>query len=823
VDDLIGRLDEGLFADILAIDGDRSRPYEAIIAAQTADVAAVFIGGTLYYGHTENFDPSIALNEFCEPVSLCGVEQQICVKQSAGAANTNDGDDWARFTYQEHIDYLEEEISSKPGADGPFAYAYNLYPLFECTPTYSCALGNENISGLVSDADQDGDEFADAIDNCPAVFNPNQGDLDGDGRGDACDPCPWAELDCPCAAPAGSDRDGDGVEDELDNCPAASNADQADGDSDGRGDSCDACPEYANPGEAGCPASIYALKRGELPEESRFSVEGVVSAVLPNQGGFFLQIPEGDPNYEGPDYSGVYVYLGERGAPLAPSAGARVRVDGRYQIFFDQKQLSGVSAVEALGEGEALNPVPAVAADVATGGARAEALEGVWLTLGAVSVTSTTLESGPGDAPENNEFEVEGSLRVNDLFYRPEPPPSVGARIEGLRGILRFANGDFKLEPTGPADLLTGPPSVAAIRPAESAVRVGETLPVNGAGEALTLRLTSPARAGGLEVTLESSDPGRLQVGPVLVPEGSLEVPVMVEALEPGRVTLTASLPDGSMASAEVEILAADAGPSMMALNLEPSRLSVGAEGRATVTINLPALDGYSVTFSDPSGLLEVPPVLFFDAGAVSATAQISAGEASGTGQLRVSDGVVSATVNYEITDAPLGAALVINEIDYDQPGDDNAEFIELYNASGAAFPLAGVSLELINGSNQQVYESYALSNAGAELPAGGFLLIAPQAILAASGAALQLPLGGSIQNGGPDAIRLVDGAGAVIDALSYEGSVVGAVEGEGLPDELSDRGAESIGRCPDGADRDENSVDFSTMVPSPGQPNSCP
>ena len=58
--------------------------------------------------------------------------------------------------------------------------------------------------------DTDGDGVADAIDNCPSVPNPDQGNEDGDMYGDACDPCP------PYPDDIVTDSDGDGIDDHCD-------------------------------------------------------------------------------------------------------------------------------------------------------------------------------------------------------------------------------------------------------------------------------------------------------------------------------------------------------------------------------------------------------------------------------------------------------------------------------------------------------------------------------------------------------------------------------------------------------------------------------
>ncbi len=63
------------------------------------------------------------------------------------------------------------------------------------------------------DRDQDRDGVVDAVDNCPAVGNPDQGNEDNDAWGDSCDLCP------PIAETVELDSDGDGVGDACDPNP----------------------------------------------------------------------------------------------------------------------------------------------------------------------------------------------------------------------------------------------------------------------------------------------------------------------------------------------------------------------------------------------------------------------------------------------------------------------------------------------------------------------------------------------------------------------------------------------------------------------------
>lgn len=827
VADLVGRLEPGHFADVVAITGDRRRPYEAILSAGNPDVRAVFIGGVLFYGDDEVFDETIALNDLCEPVDVCGGSKRVCVKQQPGEGNLSDDGNWSRFTLVDHIDFLQTELDEKRAGSNSEDYIFDLYPLFECEPTFACDIGNARISGAPSAGDADGDEIADGDDNCPGVFNPGQGDLDGDGEGDGCDACPFAVLACPCAAPAPDDADADGTRDEDDNCPTLANEDQADGDADGTGDACDHCPDIDNRGGVGCPGTVYALKRGEYDDrEGRpTAVWGQVTAIDLVEGEFlFMQVPEGAPGFEGLDHSAVYVYLGNAvNRVTVPAIGECLTVHGVANNFFGQRQLMRVARLDVEPCDYEIPYVEVTTDEVGSGGARADALEAARVVVRDARVTSVMLESGPGDRDPNSEYELDERLRVNDLFYRTDPFPEVGDTLDFVRGQLRFANGNSKLEPTGRADVGRGPPSIETLAPALSFISAGaEGVPTGASGAPLTILLSGPAPGGGERVELTSDAPEALAVDAVVVPEGEISAVVSVRGLAQHMgAVVTARIEGRGEASARVRVVGDDEMPSQLEFEPEEVVVAAGAEVVLRLSLDLPAPAGFAATIEVEPELLEGAPEVAFEAGRVFVGVPLRAGDEAGIATVVARAGALRAEAEVEVVAFLGGGEVVVNEVNYDMAGDETQEFVELYNGSAVAVMLDGWLLEFVNGSNNQ---PYLTTNLAGVLPPGGYALVADPTVDVPEGVlGFGLPgRGHDIQNG-PDAVRLVDAIGEFVDGVAYGGAVDGAGEGEVGPGDQNDDAGSSIGRCPNGADSDDNAADFRIGAASPGAPNSCP
>ena len=174
--------------------------------------------------------------------------------------------------------------------------------------------------------------------------------------------------------------------------------------------------------------------------------------------------------------------------------------------------------------------------------------------------------------------------------------------------------------------------------------------------------------------------------------------------------------------------------------------------------------------------------------------------------------------------------SLMINEVDYDQDGADQFEFIELYNPGPALVPLSGLTLEMYDGDSETIYLSLDLSEAGEFLEVDQYLVVgSPLVLLTLAENALGVTLTGAIQNGGPspDGIRVVNANGDRYDGLSYEGgglTIEGFGEGNGLIEgDDANQNSGSLSRCPNGEDRDDNRTDFTPVDTStPGQANEC-
>jgi hypothetical protein len=136
------------------------------------------------------------------------------------------------------------------------------------------------------------------------------------------------------------------------------------------------------------------------------------------------------------------------------------------------------------------------------------------------------------------------------------------------------------------------------------------------------------------------------------------------------------------------------------------------------------------------------------------------------------------------------------------------------------------------------VYRAIDFSLYG-ELAAGGYLIVAPLALLESITAAREVPFTqptNSISNGAPDAVALI-GPGVLIDSLVYEAlegvevvadlrlhglGFVTLTEGTGLvPQDTTAVANRALARVPNGSDTDDSAADWQLVATTPGAPNS--
>jgi large repetitive protein len=815
-DDAIGSLAVGKIADISIFAANGKSYYRAIIDAEPKDVALVMRAGKALYGEATAVS---ALRSECDEVDVCGNPKRICTKPEIGLT-------WA-------------ELGTAAGT---------VYPAFACgTPTKepSCVpkrptsvASSTVFTGEISATDSDGDGIADASDNCPNVFNPArpldngmQPDVDTDNVGDACDVCPLDANSTSCTVPDPNDRDGDGVANATDNCPDAANTGQEDMDGDSKGDVCDPCPNAANPGNEGCPASIYAIKMGTVAVGTTVRV---TNALVTGKGsnGFFVQTQVGDAGYMGSSYSGLFVFTGTASPLLANAVvGTRVTIDGAVATFQGQLEISTPSAVTQTTTTvePAPTPVSATYAEVKTGGTKAAELESVIVQVGMASVSAVDSAQGEFTLTSGSD-----SLSVDDFLYAT-PLPTVGTVYTSVTGVVALRGLAMRLLPRGSADVVAGPPILLTFGPATSFVREGATAAPT-IPTALTVTLSGPAQ-GDTFVSITSSDTNALTVvgGGVTVPNGMTTATVSVNGLlQAADVTLTASL-DATMKTAHVRVLGTAEVPATVTLTPATVTIAPGATQQLTATLDIPAPSGGTVVTLavNPSNAGTVPAMITVAADQLSATFDYV--DASMVTAATVTATLGASTSDTMITVSSAAQHLVINEVDYDQPSTDTAEYLEIYNPTPAAISLTGYAVVLVNGSAPaSVYKTIDLGPGGS-IPSMGYLVIAPTGVTVPA-SAIKLDQGAVmdlIQNGAPDGIALINTTtGTVIDALSYEGSItavtISGISGpvnlvEGTAAAAADvASTSSLCRSPNGRDMDNANSDWalcSTLSPGAANP----
>ncbi|OJT24933.1 hypothetical protein BO221_11095 [Archangium sp. Cb G35] len=322
-------------------------------------------------------------------------------------------------------------------------------------------------------------------------------------------------------------------------------------------------------------------------------------------------------------------------------------------------------------------------------------------------------------------------------------------------------------------------PTVTSLTPSPVTVFYGTT-------QAFTVKLNKETE-GDVAVKLALDPPSESTAfgsvpATVVVPKGSDSATFLFTAAATGTATGTfkvrASL---GTSRAEATVTVRPTFPKLASITPANPRVKPSETQEFTVALDKPAEATVTVDVSlEPaSGLGQLSAatiVIAKDAteGKVTFTATDSTEGASGT--FRASyDGV---TLTTPVTVVGYRKGLVINEVDYDQLGDDLLEFVEIYNSSTEPISLEGLVLVLANGSNNTEYLRVNLSQtAFTTLGAGEYLVFGSAELLKTVPDSVKKITAGlakdNIQNGAPDSLAIYNTAtDMLVDSLSYEGDM---------------------------------------------------
>jgi cytosine/adenosine deaminase-related metal-dependent hydrolase len=125
LDGTLGALEEGTLADIAVFAGDRTAPYDAIVAATPAEVRLVMVGGVVLYGD-EALGAAGPSQPGCETLDVCGASKFICVATASSQSKL----DQSLVTIQTTLDQAMSAVDALTPDDG-WSFA-PLTPLVRC-------------------------------------------------------------------------------------------------------------------------------------------------------------------------------------------------------------------------------------------------------------------------------------------------------------------------------------------------------------------------------------------------------------------------------------------------------------------------------------------------------------------------------------------------------------------------------------------------------------------------------------------------------------------------------------------------------------------
>ena len=440
----------------------------------------------------------------------------------------------------------------------------------------------------------------------------------------------------------------------------------------------------------------------------------------------------------------------------------------------------------------------------------------------------TLLDASPLDASM-----VDASVRslvVDDYLFKEVA--AVGEGFASVTGILARRQSISNLEPRGASDFVAGTPAILSVSPAMSFARIGDGVtPASTLPMPLTVTLTNVWTTDTV-VAVASSDSTSLAVpASVTVPAGAISatLPVIAKA-QAADVKLTFTL--GLEAStADVRVLSPTEAPT--AVTLTPPTLTLLPNATAPLVASLdipPTVDTIVALQVSPANAGTLPATVTVLADTLSTTFTYTDSGNTTAATIDATFGTSAAVTNVTIAD---DLHLVINEVDYDQPGNDTAEYVELYNPSVVARTLVGVSLILVNGANNAVYDTVDLSSLGS-LASHGYVVIAGSHVTVQGSGVHFSPTSpawtsNAVQNGNPDGMALVDTVAVkLLDALCYGGPMthvslpgfgapVSLVEGMATTAVDSGSRAGALCRLPNGQDTNNAAADWAfckTLTP---------